>query len=115
MVVREIPPHETPTAGVTRQFGQCERRLGCSPASVWMRAYSSGVTFVPMDFRPSRDHARTPCSVARNTRCAPSKIWLTNGSRMGTTAHDRRECRTFRVVPIGEPRFLCSTRDGVTS
>src|SRR5439155_16729706 len=39
---------------------------------------------------------------------------VNGGSCMGTETNECRESRTFRVVPIGEPPFTCSTRNGVT-
>jgi len=39
---------------------------------VWMRAYSSGVTLVPIDF-VRRDAMRGFLAAARNARCALSK------------------------------------------
>src|SRR5207244_13136638 len=64
-------------------------------------------------FRPSRCHARILCSAARKTCCAPSNL-VNRGSCRGTEIDNCRECRTFRMVPIEEPPFLCSTRNRVT-
>src|SRR2546427_5113701 len=58
-----------------------------------------------------------PCedSLQRGARycCEPSNVVI-HGSHRGTESSEGRERRTIRVVPIGEPAFLCSTRNGVT-
>ena len=77
-----------------------------------MRAYSSGVTLVPIDF-DRRDAIRIPSSVARNPVVRRPNVVI-RGSCRGTESSECRESRTIRAVPIGEPPVPCSTRDGVT-
>src|SRR3989442_15348200 len=100
-------------AGGSAAFGRAARThslTGCSPANVWMRAYSSGVTFVPIDF-VRRDAMRRLLTARHAKPVAHRRNLVNQCSCRGTTAHDHRECRTFRVVPIREPAFLCSTRN----
>jgi hypothetical protein len=69
-----------------------------------MRAYSSGVTFVPTDF-VRRDAMRR--LLAAPDVCAPP----TRGYRRflyGNRTAPFHKSRTFRAVPIEEPRFPCS-------
>src|SRR5437867_7813925 len=57
-----------------------------------------------------------PCedSLWRGARdCAPANLVI-RGSHRGTESGENHESRTNRMDPIGEPAFLCSTRNGVT-
>src|SRR2546422_6406881 len=78
-----------------------------------MRAYSSGVTFVPMDL-VRRDAMRGLLAEWRALRTAHRSNVVTRGSCVGTESAECRESRTIRAVPIGEPPVPCSTRNGVT-
>jgi hypothetical protein len=78
-----------------------------------MRSYSSGVTFVPMDF-VRRDAMRGLLAAWHPTRAAYRETWLTAVPVWEPTRTMAANVEHFLRFLSGNPQFPCSTRDGVT-
>src|SRR5438093_1526766 len=75
----------------SQSAGAAHRPHGRAPASAWMRSYSSGVTFVPIDF-VGRDAMRGLLAAGAQQMQRTGRTWLlTCGSCMGTESDHCRE------------------------